>query len=112
LAKGDCIMPTLKEHLEEAYKLLEKGECKGAYARDAEGRTVYIKGQEASCFCSAGAVMRVTELSELTVHDSPIVRHLDNTAKRLCGRNSIAWANDNLTYEEVKKIWKEAIASC
>jgi hypothetical protein len=97
----------MKQILEKAYEFLELGECKGSYARNPEGIPVDVKSEEATCFCSAGALMRAAK-DEYTYNQALVYLNTYCVMRYL----TIIRTNDNLPYEEVKAIWRKAIASC
>jgi hypothetical protein len=53
-------MGALADKLREARALIERGWTQGAFARHANGRVIGCESESASCFCMAGAIMRVT----------------------------------------------------
>jgi hypothetical protein len=55
-------MSAVADKLRKAKALIERGWTQGAFARRANGRVIGYESDDASCFCIAGALMRVTPL--------------------------------------------------
>ena len=88
---------------------------KSAYAKDDKGRTVECFSEEATCFCSLGALHRAsgTAFVEHTVERDAINILHESIPRDDCGWRSIAVFNDaaSRTHEEVMKVWDDAIAA-
>ena len=55
-------MKSFTQILQEARELIEKGElCRRALARDADGQQVPPWASCARCFCTSGAIFRITD---------------------------------------------------
>lgn len=94
----------------KAYELLQKGWSQGTSARDIRGNVVTYCEDSATNFCSAGAIYRARY--ELFGRDDYIdnelmIRIQDFYQKRYNTNYSLSTFNDNHTYEEVMKLWKD-----
>lgn len=105
--------------LRAAKNLLEtKGWTQGSFARNEQGNTCFMNDSEASCFCSRGAIYKVS--SEFLERNSPIVFDAERALRRAMESNSPASSgtcgiviyNDapERTKEEVLLKFAEAIA--
>jgi hypothetical protein len=99
----------ISEKLIAGKKLIENPDnwIKGYYAKIKKGDASHVSGNfpEATCFCSIGAIQRVTGTNH---HWGDCVNYLDKAAVRLF-ESSITNANDELPHESVMVIWDKAI---
>lgn len=49
-------MSAVADNLREAKALIERGWCRGDYAKDANGCSVYEDNPSAICWCASGAI--------------------------------------------------------
>lgn len=104
---------TPKEILEKARALITdpKHWTRGKFARDTCGSSVSVDSSTATCFCTVGAVYRVS--ASVTVGHHEALDLLANELDQL-GRpsRSIPTFNDSSTHEQVLALFDRAIASC
>lgn len=94
-------MQTTKEILVAARAIIanEKNWTQGAYAKDKDGMSTGVICSNAVCFCSIGAIRKITMSSDAM---EVLRNHMED---------SIIAFNDGHTHKEVLAAWDEAIAS-
>lgn len=95
-------MQTTKEILVAARAIIanEENWTQGAYAEDKDGSSIGVNCSNAVCFCSIGAILKIT----ISPFDAMKV------LRNHMGDSIIAF-NDGHTHKEVLAAWDEAIAS-
>lgn len=87
--------------LDEVIKLLEKGWCQGALARDNDGKPVNVLDPTATNYCTVGAIIKITGAVS-----SPESRRIRKAIHKKTGLPTDYW-NDSNTKENVIKTLKE-----
>ena len=92
--------------LEDARNLIAKRESwtQDDFGKTADGNGVYSKSDEAVCWCSLGALTRLSPSDE-----DKQVRKLAKLFLRKAMDSSIVVFNDSHTHEEVLAAWDKAI---
>ena len=92
--------------LKDARNLIAKREnwTQDDYAKTADGNGVYSKSDEAVCWCSLGALTKLSPTDE-----DKQVRKLAKSLLREAMDSPIAIFNDSHTHEEVLAAWDKAI---
>ena len=95
-------MQTVKEILSAARAIIanEENWTQGRYAKDKDGSSIGVNCSSAVCFCSIGAIYKITM--------SP--SHAMEVLRKHMGDSIMAF-NDGHTHKEVLAAWDEAIAS-
>ena len=95
-------MQTTKEILVAARAIIanEENWTQGAYAKDKDGSSIGVNCSNAVCFCSIGAIRKIT------MFPFDAMKVLRNHME-----DSIIAFNDGHTHKEVLAAWDEAIAS-
>ena len=95
-------MQTVKEILVAARAIIanEENWTQGAYAKDKDGSSIGVNYSNAVCFCSIGAIRKIT------MFPFDAMKVLRNHME-----DSIIAFNDGHTHKEVLAAWDEAIAS-
>lgn len=96
-------MPKISERLQQGRDLITKREhwTTGVYARDIKFNPVDTKSEQAVCFCSKGALIRVLPFDENTYFTYAYLSLF---------MNRITEFNDEHTHAEVLDAWDKAIA--
>jgi hypothetical protein len=98
------------DDLKAAKTLIDTPEkwTKDVNARDADGMQVLVRSEEAVCFCSHGAIQRVTLTDEADTSHRQMAA--TNLLTEVTPGRFLADYNDNHTHEEVMAVWDKAIA--
>lgn len=101
-------MQKVSEFLIEAKKVIEDPTrwTTEAYAKDENGNTIDPCHENASCFCSLGALESLCRTPDIGVTD--LWYNARSTLDTVMQRD-VAGYNDNHTHEEVMQKWDEAI---
>ena len=102
---------TVKQVLQEARDLIEKGWTQHSFARDENGDEVEVFSDKAVCFCSLGALRRTSETAHQNIQAKTL---LWDKVKVVSGYMGIASYNDYFLTDkkDVLKVFDEAIKSC
>lgn len=94
-----------KEMLQNGLALLEKGHCRHHYATDGV-ESVPIISKAATCFCSLGALYRVSEYgNQRDLAWQALNKAIEENHKQM----SITTFNDTHSWPEIKAVWEKAI---
>ena len=95
-------MQTTKEILVAARAIIanEENWTQGTYAKDKDGSSIGVDCSNAVCFCSIGALRKITMFPVAAME--VLSNHMED---------SIIAFNDEHTHKEVLAAWDEAIAS-
>lgn len=105
-------MAKISEILKQAKALIadEKSWTQGEAARNSQGEYTYSLNPDAVCWCSAGAVNKVTKDNWLVIET--IAKHLHTTLEQDFNYyEGIPNYNDEHTHAEVMAFWDKAIAA-
>lgn len=96
----------ISQRLELARKVIEKPEnwTQGEMARASDNTPMPIKHAAATCFCSIGAVLKVSNMSYAAVFSSDEYKYLRKTIDE-----KVTKFNDTHTHEEVLAMFDNAI---
>ena len=108
-------MSTTKMILEKAKALIadEKKRTTGAFARDEKGEWVNWKSDNATCWCSLGAVLKAAD--EEGVPDGKAYETLQLTARNMTygkvlnSKDAVVYVNDNMPHDQVMFMFDLAI---
>lgn len=102
----------ISEALIQGKALIEKPEhwTKGAYARNEKGETRWSTDEDATCFCSLGAMGRVTcRLEEKNDHRGNSIYYRGVGYLEAAMGECVSVFNDEHAHAEVMAAWDKAI---
>jgi hypothetical protein len=102
-----------KELFQAAFALIKNPATwtKDYYAKSIEQTFVTPESEEAVCWCSQGALIKVLSKDNMVMEDNTVYNQLTKAAKKhlpkLYGCNYLAMFNDGNTHEAVVALWEE-----
>lgn len=105
------IRQEVKKILQYARNLIEKGWCKGWFAKTRGGRCTRTNAADACKFCAVGAIDRARDDVAPNMIKWDVERVARQQLSRVMGTTDISKYNDSHTKRTVLKKFDEAIAS-
>lgn len=98
-----------REILEQSWALIQQpGKwTQGVYAKNTIGKPVGIRSEDATCFCSMGALWRVSSGSEAL----ELFEKLNAVSMRMTGTGIVKLNDAAKSVQELAPVWEEAIRS-